>query len=105
MRLTEDEQIKIIKAIESNISLTEAQLRLFGSRVNDDKKGGDIDLLLLVKKDNIEKILSMKLDILISIKDAIGDQKIDLKVALFDDVQTDNFLKLIFPDSKLLKEW
>lgn len=44
MRLTHQE-IAIIKSTISN-ALTNSTIILFGSRVYDDKKGGDIDLLI-----------------------------------------------------------
>ena len=53
MRLYED-QINVLKNKLHSISST-AQLYLFGSRVDDTKKGGDIDLLIvsneITKKD------------------------------------------------------
>lgn len=45
MRLYED-QINVLKNKLQSISST-AQLYLFGSRVDDTKKGGDIDLLIV----------------------------------------------------------
>ena len=48
MRLYQ-EQAKVLKDKLKTISST-AQLYLFGSRVDDEKKGGDIDLLVVSKR-------------------------------------------------------
>jgi len=45
MRLTED-QIKIIRQLASEVAGTQAQVRVFGSRLDDDARGGDLDLML-----------------------------------------------------------
>ncbi len=45
MRLTK-EQIYIINQAVSGLAGTEAIVHLFGSRLNDQAKGGDIDLLI-----------------------------------------------------------
>ena len=45
MRLTE-QQIKTIRHVVENLAGNNARVTLFGSRVDDTKKGGDIDLLI-----------------------------------------------------------
>ena len=56
---------------------------MYGSRVNDQLKGGDIDLLLLVEKAALaEELREKKHIILASIKKRLGDQKIEMKTAL-----------------------
>jgi predicted nucleotidyltransferase len=51
---------------------------LFGSRVDDRKKGGDIDLLVVpeMKENAVEK----KLDFLVRLKKMIGEQRIDVVI-------------------------
>ena len=70
MRLDKADQIKSIFLSHD----PDAQIFLFGSRVDDDKRGGDIDLLVI--SDKID--FSTKLKILIKIYDLIGEQKIDI---------------------------
>jgi len=48
MRLTPDEIAGIVQALKVSLSNHPAELRLFGSRTDDLRKGGDIDLLLIV---------------------------------------------------------
>jgi uncharacterized protein len=52
----------------------DARIRLFGSRVNDQLRGGDIDLLILSGKLTYQD----KLKIRYQLKDKLGNQKIDL---------------------------
>ncbi|WP_236631929.1 nucleotidyltransferase domain-containing protein [Endozoicomonas montiporae] len=57
-----------------------AEIWLFGSRVDDQAKGGDIDLLIM------SEILTFmdKSKIRIGLYDLIGEQKIDLVIAADD---------------------
>jgi predicted nucleotidyltransferase len=59
----------------------DSKIWLFGSRTNDSKKGGDIDIGILSKKIDFKK----KLDIRHGICEKIGEQKIDLVVSKTGD--------------------
>ena len=74
MRLADEEK----SAIHDTICRADAQAQiyLFGSRVDDAAKGGDIDLLVLSKKIN----LMAKLDILAQLHLKLGERKIDVAV-------------------------
>ena len=74
MRLATEEQNAIRSAIAQ--ADADAQVYLFGSRVDDAAKGRDIDLLVLSKKIN----LMAKLDILVQLHRKLGDRKIDIAV-------------------------
>lgn len=68
----------------------EAKLYLFGSRTDDQKRGGDIDLLIISKNINREEVRKIKLNFY----DEFGEQQIDI---LQDDGKLDEpFKKLIF---------
>lgn len=54
------------------------ELYLFGSRVNDSCRGGDIDLYVVA--DNTERLGEKRIEFLASIKRRIGEQRIDLVV-------------------------
>ncbi len=93
MRLTETE----ILTIKKNILRfdPEAKIYLFGSRINDEAKGGDIDILVISEKIGfIEKV-----KIKIGIFKEIEEQKLDLVVKKdFTDV----FVEMIEPELKSL---
>lgn len=76
MRLTTD-QIQTIISVTKHRFGKNAKVFLFGSRVDDSKKGGDIDLLIS-NKEKSHLTLKNKLLFLIDVKTRIGDQKIDL---------------------------
>ena len=73
MRLNK-EYIKAIKEVIQN-HFSNAKIYLFGSRVDDTKKGGDIDLYVEVDK---KPHFLDKPQILADIKKKIKEQKIDL---------------------------
>lgn len=73
MRLTKDE-IKIIKETITN-RLDDAKITLFGSRVYDDKKGGDIDILV---ETNQKVSLKKQLEILSQLEIKGIERKVDL---------------------------
>ena len=75
MRLRPDE-IKAIKEIIQSFD-SEAKIWLYGSRTDDSKRGGDIDLLIFSKKINF----SDKLKIKSQLYQKIGEQKIDILIA------------------------
>ena len=91
MRLNEKEQKAIIEAVKSLDP--EAQIYLFGSRVDDSKKGGDIDLLIISDKISSFK---QKSQIHWLIVEKLGEQKLDI---LFSHELSPNFLSLIMQES------
>jgi len=58
LRLSEKE-IKIIKDVITKF-LNESKIYLFGSRLDDSKKGGDIDLFIISKDIDYEKKLKIR---------------------------------------------
>ena len=56
--------------------LHDGEIDLFGSRVDDNKKGGDIDLYLVLREHN--NLFEKKNKFLSRIKKELGDQKIDI---------------------------
>lgn len=72
MRLTSEEKIIIRSTI--NEFEPEARIRLFGSRTDNNARGGDIDLLI------ISSYLTYrdKLSIRSTLKEKLGDRKIDI---------------------------
>jgi predicted nucleotidyltransferase len=74
MRITEHEKNTIIEAVK-NVD-PNAKAWLFGSRTDDSKKGGDIDIAILSEK--INKDVMQKIKVRRFICDKIGEQKIDI---------------------------
>ena len=78
MRLR-DYEISVIKDAVNNCFGPTAKVSLFGSRIDDSKKGGDIDLL--IEADIISSdIYINKIRVLTEIQMKLGEQKIDLIV-------------------------
>ncbi|MDO8454589.1 MAG: nucleotidyltransferase domain-containing protein, partial [Sulfurimonas sp.] len=80
MRLTEFEKNSIIKHFTS--FFPHAKIYLFGSRVDDTKKGGDIDLYIETKSD--EYSYAKLLEFNAAVQQEIGEQKIDIVVNKID---------------------
>jgi predicted nucleotidyltransferase len=78
MRLTEYQQEQIHNSL-FEVFGNKIEIILFGSRVNDAAKGGDIDLLVEADSDDNELYLK-KLKALTLLKKRLGDRKIDLIV-------------------------
>ena len=76
MRLTDFEILTIKKTINNHFG-KEAEVYLFGSRIDDKKKGGDIDLLVKAGLQTKE-MFKAKLETLCDLQIHLGEQKIDL---------------------------
>jgi predicted nucleotidyltransferase len=74
MRLKKAE-IELIKETVHQLD-PDAGIRLFGSRIDKNSRGGDIDLLIISKKLDLKE----KLIIRYKLKEKIGDQKIDIVI-------------------------
>ena len=106
MRLTAPEIQAFIEVLTPRVGNFHAQLFLYGSRVHDEKRGGDIDLLLEVKDAVMAKQLNeIKYILLADFKERIGDQKIDFLICTPDEKQTEPFLQLISRDALVLHSW
>lgn len=94
MRLTQNE-IHLLKDKLTTLS-EDAKLYLFGSRVDDSKRGGDIDLLVVSKKLTKKDLRHLRL----AFFKVFGEQKLDI---LLDDGNFVNpFHKMISQKAVLL---
>ncbi len=82
MRLT-DKQIASIRQAALEAFGSDTRVTLFGSRVDDQKRGGDIDLL--VQPSRIEQPLVCKLRFLGLLERDLGERKIDVVVEYAND--------------------
>jgi len=78
MRLTKSE-IEIIVVVAKKYFGSTVRVFLFGSRVDDFKKGGDIDLFIKTDNEN-QMTIDLKIQFLVELKSLIGDQKIDVVI-------------------------
>ena len=78
MRLTDFEQNAIKQAYHKIFG--DGEIYLFGSRVDDKKRGGDIDLYLCPKILD-ENMFKKKIKFLVELDLTIGEQKIDVILA------------------------
>ncbi len=79
MRITYFEQKMIVKTFHQFFG--DGEIYLFGSRVDDNGKGGDIDLYLIPLK-RFDDEQKRKIDFLIKLEKHIGEQKIDVILAV-----------------------
>jgi predicted nucleotidyltransferase len=106
MRLSNNEKQALTKAITPYINTKNSELRLYGSRTDDTKRGGDIDLLLIASKtEQAKHLMANKHKIFVSMKLEIGEQKIDLTIIENNQLTTNAFVKTIYPESILLHRW
>ena len=77
MRLTE-KQISVIKEAFTSHFLDGDKLWLFGSRVDDLKKGGDIDLYIETMYEDEIAVTKKRIRFSVDIQKKIGEQKIDI---------------------------
>ncbi len=106
MRLNNFEVQSITKVFEKYMTNQQGQLFLFGSRADDHKKGGDIDLYVLLKSDSdVTKMKPSKSKISYEIQGLIGEQRIDITINSVESVKNDAFWQSIQPELILLREW
>ncbi len=81
MRLT-DYEVKSIKESVKNFFGEAAIVYVFGSRVDDQQKGGDIDLYIIPQ--DMEGLFMKKMHFLVDLELRIGEQKVDVVLPAFN---------------------
>jgi predicted nucleotidyltransferase len=76
MRLSEAERKAIKQAVRKHFG-PEARVYVFGSRIDDSKRGGDIDLYVETELAG-EELVQAKLRAMSDMQQSIGDRKIDI---------------------------
>jgi predicted nucleotidyltransferase len=77
MRLTE-QQRAVIRTTVAKIFGPNAKVWLFGSRVDDRQRGGDIDLFIKTDLTDVEAITRAEIALLTQLYRQLGEQKIDV---------------------------
>ncbi len=109
MRLKKEEISFIISDLENvfkerKISYKGSKLYLYGSRTQDELKGGDIDLLLQVPRKYLVSTRDLKSLFSVRIQSHIGEQRIDFTIKPIE-TKKDPFTELILEKAILLKSW
>ena len=73
----------VIKSKAKEVFGKDVKVNLFGSRIDDTQKGGDIDLYIVVS--NQQDLFQKKLRFLAQVKRVLGEQKIDV---IFNEDET-----------------
>ena len=79
MRIT-DQQALVIKKTILRFFGEETSVMLFGSRADDNKRGGDIDIYIECANLSTDELLDAKINTLVELKKLLGEQKIDLVI-------------------------
>jgi predicted nucleotidyltransferase len=86
MRLTQ-EQVSAIRISANEVFGPDAKVWLFGSRVDDSRRGGDIDLLVCPAPTHHAPSLISKVRFLSKLEGRLGERKVDVVVEAADDVR------------------
>ncbi|MHB0990615.1 MAG: nucleotidyltransferase domain-containing protein [Burkholderiales bacterium] len=79
MRLTSVQQA-VIRAASAQSFGEKAAVWLFGSRLDDSKQGGDIDLYIEPEIQQADELVAAKLHFLLELHKQLGEQKIDVVI-------------------------
>lgn len=93
MRIDKDQHQSILSIIHKFDP--HAMVRLFGSRLNNDARGGDIDLLIESKTISLRE----KLIIRYQLKEKLGERKIDI---IITDKPETAFIRFVYKNSLVL---
>lgn len=77
MRLTQKQLDATLQSFRASF-LSQDRLWLFGSRVDDNQKGGDIDFYIETHYDDSTTAMEKQIRFLTDLKKSIGEQKIDV---------------------------
>jgi len=83
MRLTTRQRQVIRRILERHFGRSSV-IRLFGSRVDDRARGGDIDLYVEPEIQDPDQLADAKLNALLELHRSLGDQKIDIVIRRAD---------------------
>lgn len=86
MRVTDFEREEIVRQGKRCFG-QKVRITLFGSRIDDSRRGGDIDLLIEGGGEQ-EGAFDRKVRFLAAVKSKLGDQHIDVVLARRDDTRT-----------------
>lgn len=86
MRLTPN-QITAIRTSASEVFGQDVEVWLFGSRVDDSRRGGDIDLLIRPAECDTASLLLSKVRFLGALEQRLGERKVDVVIETTGDTR------------------
>lgn len=89
MRISPQEKKRILLSLKAYAA--DSQIYLHGSRIDDSKKGGDIDLFFVVKKSDFEKLKSQSYKLAAELSRNLNEQKVDLLILSLEDSSSNEF--------------
>ena len=89
MRLSKEEVLLIKNVIKTKDP--QARVFLYGSRIDDNLKGGDIDIFIISETMGF----SHKIDILIDLEGKLGERRIDLNIYSSKSIKKNAFFNSI----------
>ena len=89
MRLSKEEVLLIKNVIKTKDP--QARIFLYGSRIDDSLKGGDIDIFIISETMGF----SDKIDILIDLEEKLGERRIDLTIHSSKSIKENTFFNSI----------
>lgn len=101
MRISKTAAQFFILSIEE-LGISDFELYLFGSRADDELKGGDIDLLIISNKETIKFLKENKSLLLTKMKMKTEDERIDLTLLPKEHLEQNDFY-LSLPKEKLIR--
>ncbi len=104
MRLDQKQIQQLHEVLLEYFKDNQYELYLYGSRIHDHLRGGDIDLVFIADQASVQLFKEKCLEILVKIKSkkSVGQRKIDLKALTPDQLESDPFFKTIQSELKLL---
>ena len=106
MRLTSNEVSVFISVLSAYLDQGDGRLFLYGSRIDDALKGGDIDLLVVLRSsEKAEWVAGERHHILKLMKDRLGERRIDLSIVSESESLSDPFYRGVLSTAILLKEY
>ncbi|WP_280550628.1 MULTISPECIES: nucleotidyltransferase domain-containing protein [unclassified Halomonas] len=79
MRLSDRERQEIVTILTRHFGAS-TRILLFGSRADDQARGGDIDLFIEPELQDPDEIVEAKLTAMVELHQRLGEQKIDLVI-------------------------
>ncbi len=103
MRLSSLQKDSILQTLQKSAN-HDLKIYLFGSRVRDDLRGGDIDLLIVCPSvEGAQELRSSSIEMSVLLKASVEDRKFDLYITSEEEMVDDPFVASIIDQAILLK--